>query len=535
VAALAEVIAAQGEGGDAPLPPLRDYQALAVGLIRRRLSEAPATFIEVPTGGGKTRIIAEVARLPELATGRVLAVAHTDVLVEQLARGIRATGIVKARQDDVGASLIAASVQTLSVRGRLDRVLDASPPVSLLVVDECHHATAPTWERLIGRCKDAGAKVLGVSATPFRADGADLEEVFGPPAFARSIAEMVEAGWLVPVSWRRVRLPVNFRHIPRRAGDFTAAGIEAALSPHSKAVAERTASLIDGRPTVVYAATVAHAHELAEAFRRVGVAAGVVHGQQDHDERDRVLDEWRSGTLRVVCNCQLLTEGFDYPELAAVVVSRPTRSQTLYVQMVGRGLRPAAGKDDCLVLDVVGQGNLADPDQVVLPVVMGEALSEEEVAALDADDRPSSDPVERAAAQHERESLWLWRPVPGHADCRYASLGERTVALVRRVPDGSGLVRAYVLDTEKRRVEWASEHPGSRGAVVRALIKRLRPWEVRVLARKDARWRALPPTGRQTLLIERLGLPKQETRGDAAAAITDFFTRRAVEALKEEL
>lgn len=522
------------------LPPLRDYQAQAVSAVMARLATEPATYLELPTGGGKTRILAELAG--RARRGRVLAVAHTDILVEQLARGIGADGIVKAARDDTSANIVAASIQTLAVPGRLERVLDdPAGPVSLLLVDEAHHATAATWRRVLSAVYSRGGKSVGVTATPYRADGGDIDELFGAPAFARSIVDLQHAGHLVPMTWRVARVgELDLSAVKVSAGDYAAGALGDAFTDQILAsMATKIHRLVGGRRTVVYTPTVDTAEVLAIELIRAGMPAAAISGTTERAERDRVLAVWRAGETQTVVNCQLLTEGFDLPGIEAVVIARPTRSQALYVQMVGRGLRPAPGKSDCLVIDVAGNPDLADPNQVILPMIAGVRTADDldELVTESEPGRSRESEQETRLMAGMSESVWIWRHVaqvgvPG--DFFYAPLDASKVAVIGVHPE-SGLAHTWALDTKTRVVTWRSEVASSPRRAVREVSKQLSGEERRSLSRRNADWRYRDASDKQLSLLEKidpLAAAKAKTEGwnmgRAAEAINDVFAARAI-------
>lgn len=228
-------------------------------------------------------------------------------------------------------------------------------------------------------------KVVGITATPNRADGTALGLMFESVAYQMSINDAVEGGWLVPVSQESVFVDsLEFDGIKTRKNefgeaDFNAAQLEELLTQeetlHKMAVP--TLEKVGDRPTLVFTATVRHAHELAAVINRYKPnAAAAVDGKTDKERRGELVRDFAAGRVQFLCNCAVLTEGFDAPNCAAVVMGRPTKSLSLYTQMLGRGLRPLPGavdgvaeafdrrmailtgdKPNCLALDFVGNSN----------------------------------------------------------------------------------------------------------------------------------------------------------------------------------
>lgn len=379
----------------ADLLRLRDYQREALEDFRSRaLTGATRIPSVLATGLGKTVIFAHLAsRWEELRQlidsrpgRRILVLAHTDELVLQAARKIKAVaphlsvGIVKAERNEVSAAVVVASVQSLRAPRRRAQLRN----VGLIIVDECHHATAPTYRRILDhfgalrydtgdadRARDwssSGTIVAGFTATLARGDKAKLSEVWQECTFKRGISFGIRRGYLLDVRGRRIVVPeLDLGAVKKSGGDYQdsslADAMEAAYAP--EIIARNYAEHAADRKGLVFWPTVAAAEHGAEAFEKEGVSSAVVHGALDRDTRRRLLRDLADGTVQVVHNCAVLTEGFDDPTISCVVIARPTRSAPLYQQMVGRGLRPdlslpSEARGDCLVLDVVGASRAHD-------------------------------------------------------------------------------------------------------------------------------------------------------------------------------
>lgn len=344
--------------------PLRPYQSDgldALGVGKREL-------IALPTGGGKTVMFAHLAARHVAAnpTERVLILVHTDELVAQAYQKILdvaptlQAGIVKAKRDDVDAPVIVASVQTLRTARRRERITN----VGLLIVDEAHHAPAATYRAIMDHY---GCRAVGFTATPERGDGQSLYPVWERVAFSREISWMVRKGWLIPPRGKAVEVPdLDLRAVKVTRKDYSEGQLGEALAESlaPQKVAQAYVEHAAGRRGLLFAPTVASAGVFADALNDEGIKAEVVHGGMPLDERRAVLDRHRTGVTQVVCNCMILTEGYDDPAVDCIVIARPTRSRPLYIQMAGRGLRvdparPLEGQD-CLLLDVVGAASRVD-------------------------------------------------------------------------------------------------------------------------------------------------------------------------------
>lgn len=322
------------------------------------------TAIVLMTGLGKTVIFvhAALAHITSQPTA-VLILVHRDELVDQtvekltdVAAGFK-IGVVKAGRNDVNADVIVGSVQTLRNPARLGQLR----PVGLVIVDECHHAAAKSYRDIMTALGcfdyDRPTLALGVTATMSRNDAKSLGDVWetiaGEPY---DILDAINDGWLADVAGKRVEVEGLTLPELRARGDFGDASLtEIMSSPNVRRnVVESYTEHARTMPGVVFVPSVQTAFDFTEAFDEAGYSVAAVWGSMPDDDRKRVLTDYREGRLQILVNCQVLTEGFDAPRAQCAVIARPTTSAGLYVQMVGRVLRPFPGKTQALVLDVVG-------------------------------------------------------------------------------------------------------------------------------------------------------------------------------------
>lgn len=223
------------------------------------------------------------------------------------------------------------------------------------VVHNCHRSTARTYGRVIERLRAANPalRVLGVTATPKRTDGDGLKRVFQSVAHRISIKDAIAMGALVPFMALAVKLPVSLADVPEtgEGWDDEILGEVMSAANALEIIVETWRKHGENRPTVAFTASVKQAHRLAEAFRDAGIPAAAIDGTTPKGERWDILQQYQRGALQVVANCNVLTEGWDAPHTACVLNVKPTKSDLVYVQAVGRGLRTAPGKKDALLLD----------------------------------------------------------------------------------------------------------------------------------------------------------------------------------------
>jgi len=362
----------------APRFQLRDYQQQAVAaVLHSRRRGVRRQVLCLPTGAGKTVIFSELARL---ARRPVLVLAHRAELVQQarekLGRALdddQSVTIEQASaQAEPGARVVAASIRSLSPT-RLAR-LRADFDFGLIVYDECHHAPAEDNLRVLRELgafdEDWTGTLVGVTATTGRGDGRGLEEVFEELVFHVEIGTLIDRGFLAPLRGYRISTAADLRAVSAGQGDFVVDELAEAvdIQERNALVARSVQELARDRRTLVFCVTVAHATNLAKALRSLGVAAGVVHGKLHREDRAAVLQAFRDGRLQALTNVGVLTEGFDDPGVSCIAMARPTRSEGLYAQCIGRGTRLAPGKTDCLILDFV---DLSDLTLQTLPGLSG--------------------------------------------------------------------------------------------------------------------------------------------------------------------
>jgi len=350
------------------LLPLRGYQRGALdGLAAGWKEDRYRLAVVLPTGGGKTVCFAHLAKehLDQHPGERVIVLVHTDELVSQAHAKIVAiaphlqVGIVKAARDDYRADVIVASVQSLRSKARRDRIRH----VGLVIVDECHHATAATYRTILEHfgCSGNRVRAAGFTATLERGDGGPLGQIWEDVAFQRDIAWMVRKRFLINPRGKSVVVPdLDLAGVKSTRKDYREGELGDALADSlaPELVAKAYVEHASDRAGIAFFPTVASAYIFAEAFRDAGVSCEVVHGALPLEERRDILARFEAGLIQVIANCMVLTEGFDSPRVSCIVVGRPTKSRPLYIQMVGRGLRvdPTRPYDeqDCLILDVVG-------------------------------------------------------------------------------------------------------------------------------------------------------------------------------------
>jgi len=352
---------------------LRKYQSYAIELLYQWFRDNPSgnPILELPTGSGKSWIVAQLCRdaLDNWPETRVLMLTHQKELIEQNAEKLRLVwpdapmGIYSAglKQRDIDA-ITFAGIQ--SVRDRADDL----GHIDLVVIDECHlinNARQGGYRKLLGALAEINPalRVIGLTATPYRLGQGYLTEgkdaLFDDILRPTTIEGLVHDGFLAPLRSKATELKLDVTGVKKTAGEYNAKELEARVNTdlnNYEAVREilKIADATGRKSVIVFCAGVEHAHSVADMFNELGQRVGTIVGTTPPETRARIIELFRSGELRFVTNANVLTTGFDAPGVDIVALLRPTMSPTLYVQMVGRGMRVAEGKEDCLVLDFAG-------------------------------------------------------------------------------------------------------------------------------------------------------------------------------------
>jgi superfamily II DNA or RNA helicase len=337
---------------------LRSYQDEAVRRIESEWQTSRSTLLVLPTGAGKTVTFAEIIR--RAFPRRALVLAHRKELVYQARdkiatmTGWRVDVEMGDSRADMGCMfggprVVVSTIQTQSSGGDGGGRMTRFDPrlFGVVVVDEGHHSTSPQWRRVLEWYTNGNPdiRVLGVTATPDRADEESLGQVYNTVAFDYEIADAINDGWLLPVVQQMVNVQgLDFSQCRTTAGDLNGADLARVMEYEENLhrIVAPSIEIIGNKRTLVFSASVEHAERMAEMFNRhrPGMAAWVC-GATPEEERDRINKDFRSGKIQIVCNCGIYTEGADFPAVEVVIMARPTKSRSLYAQMAGRALRPA--------------------------------------------------------------------------------------------------------------------------------------------------------------------------------------------------
>ena len=411
---------------------LRPYQNAAVDAVLREWQQIVSTLLVMATGCGKTMCFADIIR--RMQPRRAMVLAHREELIFQAQTKIAAaTGLdvhvemagYHADMDDMHGApqVVVSTIQTQTAGGDGGGRMTKFDPAQfgLLIIDEAHHSTAKSYKRVIDwYTKNPDLRVLGVTATPDRADEQALGQIYESVAYDYEVLDAIDHGWLVPVEQQMVHVEgLDFSRCRTTAGDLNGADLAEIMEfeKNLHGIADPAVQIAGNRRALVFAASVAQAERLSEIFNRHRPdAAAWVCGKTDKDERRKLLADFAAGKTQFVVNVGCLTEGFDDAGVEIVFMARPTKSRSLYAQMIGRATRPAediahvlndephdearramiaaSRKPTCLVVDFVG--NSGRHKLCTTADVLGGNVSDEAIDAAVRRVRDSGKPADMA-------------------------------------------------------------------------------------------------------------------------------------------
>lgn len=529
---------------------LRPYQKEAIeAIVTARRNGIRRMVVCLPTGAGKTVIF---SRLAALAHRPVLVLAHREELLEQALDKIQRVApedvLIDIEQGERRASdqarVVVASLRSLHDE-RLDALLEGRD-FGLIVYDECHHAVAEDNMRILTRLgcfdDDWEGTLLGFTATTQRADGVGLEKAFEEIVFYRGLIDLIREGYLCNLRGFRVSTAADLRRLTGGGLDFSVEELAEAvdIEERNALVARSIQELARDRRTLAFCVTVRHARNLARALNIIGVPAGFVHGEMKSEQRAFVLESFRNHDIHVLANVGVLTEGFDDPGVSCIAMARPTRSEGLYVQCVGRGTRLHPGKEDCLILDFC---DLSTLPLVTLPSLFG-LPREMDLEGADVEeaeralkqltlDFPTFEvepgeitlgEIQRRAASFNPLTLDIHPEIMAISGNAWESLGSAGLAL--HVLGPKGLQEITVINTRRRgrsryQVAFDDEEKATFARIEEAV--EAVDYELAALgegvarsARPEAGWRQDPPTDSEYAALRELKPPRRaQTRGEA--------------------
>lgn len=364
---------------------LRDYQQRAIDSLYSwfRAGNTGHPCLVLPTGSGKSHIVAALCQdaLTNWPETRILMASHVKEIVAQNADKLKQhwpnapMGVYSAglRQRRLGEPITFASIQSVHSRTREMGHID------LCLIDECHLIDTKAqgrYREMIGALleRNPNMRVIGLTATPWRLGHGRIDEgddaLFSDLIEPVTIEELVHKGHLAPLHSKHTDTELSTKGVHKRGGEYIESELERAVNTDAlnRSITEEIiARAGDRKAWLLFAAGVSHAQSLADELNEHGIAAACVTGKTPKAERDRLIEQYKTGEIRALTNAQVLTTGFDYPDIDLIAMLRPTMSPVLYMQMAGRGLRPKSHTDHCLVLDFAANVSRHGPITGVAP------------------------------------------------------------------------------------------------------------------------------------------------------------------------
>jgi ATP-dependent helicase IRC3 len=535
---------------------LRPYQEEALASISTNLENGiNKQLVVLPTGAGKTVIFSHLPKV--LSTSLpMLVLAHRGELLTQAQDKILWSNpqldvqIEKAELHADMCDVVVASVPTLG-RAESERILKYPKNYfKSIVIDEAHHAAAPTYRRIIDYFNYD--LLLGVTATPQRSDSVRLTDVFQEIVYYKTIQDLIQDGYLCRLVGYRVKTDTDISEVETNNGDYIASQLEEAINTPTRnaSVVAAYLQIAPEKKAIVFASGVQHANDLALSFRQK-VTTEVLLGTTSEEDRLNILQRFKTGETKVLVNVGVLTEGFDEPSVEAIILARPTRSSLLYTQIVGRGTRLFEGKQHCIIIDIAdttkGKKPLGLPTLLGLPPefdLQGQDLLEvaneykkleqfcpgEAVRVLNPDD---------IDVAYKRIDLFM-PPPPNEIVLQYstfvwAEVGENDFHL--GINNGESL-RIYIDPIGRWTVELTQANSSSSKTTILGHVEDMREAFVRsdrwvmnnrstsmTLIDSSAAWRSDGPTDAQKKLLKRIGVPvtSDMTKGTASQIISKYY------------
>ena len=538
---------------------LRPYQQEALdSMLQAESNGISKQLVVLPTGAGKTVLFAQLPIMRKNSLP-MLVLAHRSELLIQAKDKIEtinkdlSVGIEQAENKAGYSDVVIASVPTLGRESSSRIEQYPKDYFKTIVVDEAHHAAAPSYRRILDYFKPD--LLLGVTATPQRSDSVRLIDVFQEIVYYKSIQDLIKEGWLSPLVGYRVKTSTDISDVEIQNGEYKQDQLIEAIDNPSRNNSIVTAynDLANAKKTVVFAAGVDHAENLAEAFRKNGSSVRVIIGTTPEEERRQILSDFKSGVVTVLVNVGVLTEGFDEPSIEAIILAKPTRSSLLYTQIVGRGTRLFDGKEHCMIIDIAdttrGKKPIGLPTLLGMPAefdLQGQSLTDiadefeklKETAPGEASTVLNMEDITNA---YKRIDLFM-PPPPNPAVLEYSTFIWSEVGEDRFYLNTNSFESFHIYcDTLGR---WAAEchvrsganvniHVIGRGQSIRSVFAGADKWIMEnrstslPLIDATAVWRADAPTDKQQKLLKRIGVPitNTMTKGMASQIISKWMER----------
>jgi superfamily II DNA or RNA helicase len=321
-----------------------------------KLRKAVRQFIEMPTGSGKTITFLYFAKKYNLNTLIIVPSKELMRQVYETSLLFFPKNIISRKGDRFNEKFKQIHICIInSINEKYENDL-LYEEYELIIIDECHRAHGSTYKRFLNNYYEfLPPMILGVTATPERLDGKLLNTLFDKCTFKLKIDDMIMSGYLSDIEGYRIKTKIDLSDLDTHNSDYTITELYKKLSTDSRndLILNLCKNEMKDRKTLIFCINLKHSQEINKLLNDNGLSSAHIDGKMDHVERKTILTAFREGEISYLCNCQLLTEGFDEPSIDGIILARPTRSHSLFMQMIGRGLRLFPKKLNCKIVDIV--------------------------------------------------------------------------------------------------------------------------------------------------------------------------------------
>lgn len=336
---------------------LRPYQEEAIKAIEKTFKKNFRQYIELPTGAGKTVTFLSFCKKNNYKT--MIIVPSVQLMHQVYQSALKMYHPIEISRKGDRYVERPKTIHICIANSLRDDYLEkiTQTKFDLIVIDEAHHSQSKIYIRFIKTYEDINSKtkILGVTATPDRTDGKMLEEILHLCSYSISISDLIQQKYLSDIEGYRVKTGIDISEIDNHNGDFSLNLLYKKLSTSDRngIVLECYKKHLSDRKTLIFCINVQHSKDISNLFNKNGISCAHIDGKMKSDQRAAILNGFLRGEIQVVCNCHLLTEGFDEPSIDGIILARPTGSRSLFTQMIGRGLRIFPNKLNCRIVDVV--------------------------------------------------------------------------------------------------------------------------------------------------------------------------------------
>ena len=332
---------------------LRSYQIKAIDSLRYSFNTKgkKSPLLVMPTGAGKTVVFAAISKAISQNEKNVLILVHRRELIDQASKKLKNIGVnhgvIASKYESSQNNIQIASVQTL-----VRRLVTNTFNPHYIIIDEAHHAAAGSWRKIIEHFKDAYK--IGCTATPIRLDGRGLADYFDDLVKGPGVAKLIKDKYLAPYKVFAPPLKINLDKVKTLGGDYQKKELEKQIDSADIIgdAVQQYKKHADGLPAIAFCISIKHATDVCNKFKDAGYKAAIVHGEMNVDDRDKAIKGLGNGKIQILTSVDVISEGTDVPDVSAAILLRPTKSEGLYLQQVGRVLRPKPDKT-AIILDHV--------------------------------------------------------------------------------------------------------------------------------------------------------------------------------------